>query len=299
MFIVAFAFFGVAIYLVWQWKQSQNTHSSSATPSVWEDIDPSDSTFTPSEEVLNGNLDNIPEPAAWKIYKNQGFGFSLNVPRKVLGVDRCKNTKFEAPVVVLEDLNTSSVFIVPEYYYDKYTPGGAQAKDNSDQITFVEDDPVNTGDPNLLDTDGDGVFDCRKKIYTLPLVRNEVTKGARADRIPLLGNPDLGVSLRTARIENTTSLNDFIRNIFGQGCALTKKEELSDQKGVYRLGISKTGDKDSKGKELPCATDKVSDIFYNPTKNKLAYAYLPAAGILSSNEGKIYDEDMIASVRLD
>ena len=299
MFVVAFAFFGAAIYLVWQWKQSQNMHSSSSTPSAWEDIDPSDSTFTPSEEVLNGNLDNIAEPAAWKIYKNGGMGFSLNVPRKVLGVDRCKNTKFEAPVVVLEDLNTSSVFIVPEYYYDKYTPGSTQVKDASGQITFVEDDPVNTGDPNLLDTDGDGVFDCRKKIYTLPLVRNGVTNGARADKIPLLGNPDLGVSLRTARIENTTSLNDFIQNVFGRGCALTKKEELPDQKGVYRLGISKTGAKDDRGKELACATDKVSDILYNPTKNRLAYAYLPEAGILFSDEAKIYDEDMIASVRLD
>lgn len=299
MFFVAFAFFGAAIYLVWQWKQSQNTHSSSATPSAWEDIDPSDTTFTPSEEVRSGNLDNIPEPAAWKIYKNQEMGFSLNVPQRVLGVDRCKNTKFEAPVVVLEDLNTRAVFIVPEYYYDKYTPGSTQTTGNSGQITFEEDDPVNTGDPNLSDTDGDGVFDCRKKIYTLPLVKNEVAKGARADRIPSLGNPNLGVSLRTARIEDTTSLNDFIRNIFGQGCALTKKEELSDQKGVYWLGISKTGEKDDKGKELACATDKVSDIFYNPSKNRLAYAYLPVAGILFSNEGKIYDEDMIASVRFD
>lgn len=299
MFAIAFAFFVAAIYLLWQWKNVRNS-SDGQTPLQGEDMNPTDSSFTPSTDVLNGNLDNIAEPASWKIYKNEDLEFSLNVPKNVLGVDNCKNTKFEAPVVVLEDEYTSAVFIVPQYYFDKYTPDTAQPVSESGDVTFEEDDPVNTGDPNLSDTDGDGVFDCRKKFYTLPLVKQEILGSKDANStIPLLGNPFAGVSLRTTRIENTENLNLFIKRVFGQGCVLAKKEVWVNQEGFYRLEIKSTGVKNSLGEEIACAMDQVSDILYNPSKDKLVYLYLPEKDRLSSGEGAGYDKEMLASFRFD
>lgn len=299
MFVIAFALFTAAIYLLWQWNNARNS-SNRQIPSQTENINPDDSSFTPSADVLNGNLDNIAEPASWKIYKNKDLGFSLNVPKKVSGVDNCKNTKFEAPAVVLEDEYTSAVFIVPEYYFDKYTPDTVQSVNDSGNITFEEDDPINTGDPNLSDTDGDGVFDCRKKFYTLPLVKQEILGSKDANSsIPLLGNPFAGVSLRTAMISSTEDLNLFIKRVFGQGCVLAKKEEWPNQEGVYRLEIKSTGVKDSLGEEITCATDQVSNILYNPSKDNLVYVYLPKSGRLSSGEGASYDKEMFASFRFD
>ena len=299
MFAIAFALFAAAIYSLWQWKSAQN-FSDGQTLSQEENTNPDDSSFTPSADVLNGNLDNIAEPASWKIYKNKDLGFSLNVPKKVSGVDNCKNTKFEASVVVLEDAYTSAVFIVPEYYFDKDTSDTTQTVSDSGDITFKEDDPVNTGDPNLSDTDGDGVFDCRKKFYTLPLVKQEILGSKDANStIPLLGNPFAGVSLRMARIGSTENLNLFIKRVFGQGCALAKKEAWPNQEGVYRLEIKNTGEKSSLGKEIACAADQVSDILYNPSKDKLVYLYLPKNDILSSGEGTGYDKEMLSSFRFD
>ena len=299
MFAIAFALFAAAIYSLWQWKSAQN-FSDGQTLSQEENTNPDDSSFAPSADVLNGNLDNIAEPASWKIYKNKDLGFSLNVPKKVLGVDNCKSTKFEASVVILEDEYTSAVFIVPEYYFDKDTSDTTQTANNSGNITFEEDDTTDTGDPNLSDTDGDGVFDCRKKIYTLSLVKREIL--GREDvnsNIPLLGNPFAGVSLRMVTIGSTEGLNLFIERVFGQGCTLVKKEAWPNQEGVYRLEIKNTGEKSSLGKEIACAADQVSYILYNPSKDKLVYLYLPKNDILSSGEGTGYDKEMLASFRFD
>ena len=299
MFVIAFALFAVAIYLLWQWKNAQNS-SGGQTLSQEENTNPEDSGFVPSADVLNGNLDNIAEPASWKIYKNKNLGFSLNVPKKVSGVDNCKNTKFEASVVMIEDAYTNAVFIVPEYYFDKDTSDTTQTVNNSGNITFEEDDTSDTEDPNLSDTDGDGVFDCRKKFYTLSLVKREILGSEDVNsNIPLLGNPFAGVSLRVATIGSTEGLSLFIKRVFGQGCALVKKEAWPNQEGVYRLEIKGTGEKNSSGKEIACAADQVSDILYNPSKDKLVYFYLPENDKLSSGEGAGYDKEMFASFRFD
>jgi hypothetical protein len=299
MIIIALVFFGGAIYLAWQWKVSQGNHSSSKTPppTDWEDIDPADNTFVPSTEVLNGNLENIEDPADWRIYQNGRLGFSLNVPQRVLGVDNCKQTKFEAKILVYDDYGTGGIFIVPEYYFDNYTPTTTTVED-PDRITFEEDDPINTGDPNLSDNDNDGVFDCRKKFYTLPLIKKEIV-GDRFNisSIPIVGNPAEGISLHITKIVDTDMLNEFIRNVYGAGGAIVSKEEWSGQENTYRLTIKKTGDKDYLGRELACATDQVTDILYNPSKNKLVYAYLPKGGMLFSDGGEVYDQDMFESIR--
>jgi hypothetical protein len=112
-----------------------------------------------------------------------------------------------------------------------------------------------------------------------------------------LGNPTEGISIHIAKINDTDKLDEFIKNVYGKGCAVESKEEWSGQEDTYRLTIKKTGAKDGQGKELPCVTNKVTDLLYNPTKNKLIYAYLPEGGTLFSNEGKVYDQDMFESIR--
>jgi len=300
MILIAFALIGGAVYLVWQWKIARDNHSSSDNPipvTSEDDLDPTDNTFIPSTEVLNGNLENIEEPSNWRIYQKGMLGFSLNVPQNVLGVDNCKNTKFEAKILVYDDYGTGAIFIVPEYYFDKYTPTSTKVEDPN-EVTFEEDDPINTGDPNLSDNDGDGVFDCRKKIYTFPLIEKEIL-GNRpmVSTIPLVGNPTEGISIHIAEVNDTDNLDEFIKSLYGEGCAVASKEVWSGQKDTYRLTIKKTGAKDSQGEELTCATNKVTDILYNPTKNKLIYAYLPEGGTLFSNEGKVFDQDMFESIR--
>lgn len=299
MLFVAIIFFAAAAYLIWQWRKAATSGPSSSSNNSWgQNLNTSDTSFKPSGEALNGNLDNIKEPADWKIYKNADLGFSLNVPQMVLGIDRCKSTKFEAPIVVLEDLQTDSVFIVPEYYYDRYAPKATQDSD-VEQITFEEDDPANTGDPNLSDSDGDGQMDCRKKIYSLALVKLEIIGSyERSSKIPMLGNPYAGVALRTGLVRDTEQLNDFIASSIGAGCVLASKEAWTNQEGDYKLTVKKSGKKDNKGKELPCNTDKVTDIIYNPSKNQVAYFYLPAdAPRLLSGESESFDREMVASFR--
>lgn len=298
---VSLVFFIAAGVMIWQWRNPSNPDSSSSSESWGENLDTSDTSFTPSADVLNGNLDNIAEPSDWKIYKNPGQGFSMNIPQLVLGVDKCKNTKFEAPIAVIEDNKTGAIFVVPEYYYDKYVEGAkVQTVDEAGEITFIEDDPIDPGDPNLFDSDEDGKIDCRKKIYNLALIKQEVLvdiQSGRSDKIPVLGNPLWGVALRTAKVVDTEALNEFIRDTFGNGCVLASKTERAEQAGDYLLGIKKSGAKDSRGKELACQTDKVSDIIYNPAKNKLTYLYLNKDAILLSDASEGYDKEMIASFR--
>jgi len=299
MLFIAIVFFVAAAYLILQWRKAATSGPSSSSSSSWgQNLDTSDTSFKPSGEALNGNLDNIKEPADWKIYKNSNLGFSINVPQMVLGIDKCKNTKFEAPIVVLEDSQTHSVFIVPQYYYDEYTLQASQDSD-VEQITFEEDDPVNTGDPNLSDSDGDGRMDCRKKVYSLALVKLEIIGSyQRSSKIPMLGNPFAGVALRTGDVKDTEQLNDFIVDNIGAGCVLASKEAWANQEGDYKLTVKKSGKTDNKGKELPCDTGKVTDIIYNPAKNKIAYFYLPAdAPRLLSDESEPFDQEMLASFR--
>lgn len=282
--------FVTAIYVLIMLSKPRDVETSSSSLSEGANLDQSDSSFAPGKEVLNGNLDNIEEPADWKIYRDSESGFSLNVPQKVMGTDNCKNTWFQPLTAVLSDENTNAIFIVPEYYFDKYSANASDSGDGA-EITFTEDDPVDEGDPNLSDSDNDGQMDCQKKAYNLALVKKEIIgSGRQVSKIPLLGDPKMGVALRIVKIEDTSELNSFISSVFGSGCFLSGKSDWPEQEGVYRLTISSSG----KG---ACATDKVSHILYNPAKDRLAYALVGSK--LRDDDSKSFEEEMIASFRFE
>ncbi len=299
MFLVAAGFFYGAYYLYGQWKASQETETSTSKGTDWDEVTASSSSFTPSSDLMEQNLDNIAEPADWRYYRNVDYGFALNVPQNVLGTDYCLERKFEVPVVTLKDSDSHAVFVVPEYFYEKYTPSNEELRDKSGDITFEEDDPIDEGDPNLSDTDGDGINDCRKRYYSISLIRLEIKGTDRGVGIPPLGNPKLGIALRSVKIEDTARLNNFLAETFGSGCVLSGKTELEGREGLYKLKIANTEGTDKRGNKLVCATTKVTDILYNPSHNRLVYALLPKEGMLFSDEGGIYDEDMIASMHLE
>lgn len=299
MLLVAAGLFYGAYHFYGQWKERREIQSGTSQGTQWSEVASSSSSFVPSSEATEHNLDNIAEPADWKHYRNADFGFSLNVPQKVLGVDHCSERKFEAPITVLEDSRTKAVFIVPEYSYEKYTPSDEELRDKSGDIIFDEDDPIDEGDPDLSDTDGDGINDCRKMHYSLSLIKMEIAGTDRLATIPIIGNPKLGIAVRTRKVEDTDALNAFLREVFGSGCVLSKKIAVEGREGLYKLEISNSEGADRKGNKLACATDKVTDIFYDPSRDKVAYAFLPEGGMFFSDEGISYDEEMMASLRLE
>lgn len=299
MLVIAAGLFYGAYYLYGLWKASQETETSTSEGNEWNEVTTSSGSFAPSADLTEQNLDNIAEPADWKYYRNADFGFALNVPQKILGTDYCLERKFEAPVKTIEDFRTNATFIVPEYFYEKYVPSDEELRDRSGDITFEEDDPTEEDNPNLSDTDGDGINDCRKRYYSLSLIKTDIAGTTRTSEVPLFGNPKLGIAVRGADIESTNELNAFLKRRFGNGCVLSKKTAVAGQEGLYELEIANTEGTDREGNRLTCATDKVTDIFYNPSRNRLAYVFLPEGGMLFSDEEDIYDEDMIASIRLE
>jgi hypothetical protein len=298
LLVIAGFFYG-AYYMFNQWKASQDIKIDSSKKTQWEDVAISSGSFSPSSDVTEENLDNIVELPAWKYYRNGNFGISMNIPQKILGKDFCLNSKFEVPVKMIEYINTKTIFMVPEYFYENYTPSAEELRDKSGDITFEEDDPVDEGDPNLSDTNGDGINDCRKRYYSLSLIAEEIAGSTSVYNIAPLGNPKLGISMHTAVVSDTAELNKLIKDVFGDGCVLSKKTAVEGKEGLYKLEIANSGGKDKRGRDLKCNTNKVTDILYNPSRNKIAYALFPESGMFFSNDGGIYDKDIIASINLE
>lgn len=63
------------------------------------------------------------ETVNWVNYTNKILGFSISIPEKVQGINRCEPDKtFSVSLKTFEDDPNNVVYFVPEYYYDNLKP---------------------------------------------------------------------------------------------------------------------------------------------------------------------------------
>lgn len=213
----------------------------------------------------------FPEEEIWEKYTSE-LGFSMKIPQNVFGVYRCFSDKtIWVPVKVFEDKENEIVFITQEYYYE--------AKYDSELNKYTEP--------------------CEKIIYSLKLLKEDVASISGLTNSP---KPWLGLALVIKNINNDIELNKFIKDTYGSGCLIEKKEPWK-QNGVYEIKIK--GEDWDRGADLgttTCPINYTYKILYAPEKNKVMSVNLgqecqfgndPA--LESYSEYKCYDEEMIDS----
>lgn len=215
----------------------------------------------------------VPEEK-WKTYVSSELGFSIEYPEMVYGVYKCSPQKlFWVPLKVFEDKKNGIVYITQEYYYSDW-------------------------DSELQNNTGH----CEKIINSLEYLKNqrEIIIDIN-NKTSLNYNPFLTRVFIVKNIKNDIELNKFIKDNYGSGCFVEKKE-LWEQKGVYKIKIK--GEDWDKGADLgitTCPWNYIYKILYAPEKNKLMSVNLGQEcgfGINYDSENyKCYDNEMINSFK--
>jgi len=234
----------------------------------------SSSTTSPNS-TSNSMLTSSPE--VWETYTNTELGFSIKYPQMVYGTYGCSpNKPFYVPLKVFEDNKNGIVYITEEYYYDDW-----DIKSQS-----------NTGP-------------CKKITYSLESLQNEEKNATFSDGSHYPGwKPFLGWKILTNNVKNNIELNKFIKDTYGSGCFVEKKNPWKSQEGVYKIEIK--GEDWDKGADLGTTTCPINykyEVLYIPEKNKLVSVGLgQECGFttnLTSESYKCYDDKMINGFRFE
>lgn len=220
----------------------------------------------------------VPTPSEekWETYVSSQLGFSIKYPQMVYGVYKCSPQKpFYVPLKVFEDNENGIIYITEEYYYEvKY-------------------------DSELNEYTGP----CEKIINSLESLNEQ-----RAiivdinDKVNLNYNPFLTRVFVIKNVKNDAELNKFIKDNYGSGCFVEKKEPW-EQKGVYEIKIK--GEDWGKGADLgmtTCPWNYVYKILYAPEKNKLMSVNLgQECGFTTdlTKNYKCYDDEIIANFKFE
>ncbi len=223
---------------------------------------------------------SIPTPPEekWETYSSAELCFSIKYPQTVSGVDRCSSNKIVwVPIKVFEDKEDRIVYITQEYYYDNW-------------------------DSELQKNIGL----CKKIICSLELLKgqwkSERTWGSEGKFFSLKGEKTfLGWGILIENIKNESELNKFIKNNYGPGCFVEKKEPWK-QDGIYEIKVK--GEDWNNGADLGntnCPWNVAYKILYVPKKNKIISINLGQECTFyridssQSESLKCYDEEMIDS----
>ncbi len=217
-----------------------------------------------------------PPPEVWETYTNSELGFSIKYPQVVYGIYKCEpDEKIWTPVKIIEDKKSEITYIVEEYYY--------LAPYNGELNKY-------TGP-------------CEKITNSLELIKKE-----NANNEYIKNKPFLGWAILTRNIKNEKELNKFIKDNYGSGCLVEKKEPWKQQDGVYEIVIK--GEDWDKGADLgttTCSFGYPHKILYAPGKNKLMSVIFDQGECLfgtdynyyDSGSYKCYDEDIINSFKFE
>lgn len=217
-----------------------------------------------------------PPKEKWETYVSSELGFSIKYPEMVYGVNRCDSEKpFWVPLKIFEDEENGIVYITEEYYYDNW--------DSELQN--------NTGPCEKITNSFKSLNEQRAIIVDIN------------DKISLNYNPFLTKVLVIKNIKNDAELNKFIKDNYGMGCFVEKKE-LWVQKGVYEIKIK--GEDWDKGADLgmtTCPYNYVYKILYAPKKNKLMLVNLGQECGFETNYNlesyKCYDDEIVNSFKFE
>jgi len=204
--------------------------------------------------------------ATWDRYINYRLGFSMKIPTKIPGLNRCKNPEgtekqFFVPIKIFEDNSNNIVYITQEYYYD-------------DWVLQVFNE----------------AGECKKFICSLEFIKN----WHRCWEWDIL----------IRNISSDTDLDKFIKENYGPGCFAGDKK-LWKQDGVYEITI-KGEDWDKKGTDLgntTCPWNHAYKLLYEPKKGKIMSVNLGQECSFYNEESpesesyQCYDKDMIESFR--
>lgn len=253
----------------------------------------------PKEEIQQDKPQEKPTPAPiptppeekWETYSSIELGFSIKYPEMVYGTNDCidrgsTEKEFYVPMRVFEDNKDSVFYITPEYCY------------HADRKW----DPVNLTTQVGL---------CEKITYSLELLQNEwrsnVVLGGNKP-FSLQGKKTfLGWGILIENIKNESELNKFIKNNYGPGCFVEKKEPWK-QDGVYEIEIKgEDWDNGTTPGDTSCPWSVAYKILYAPQKNKIISINLGQectfAIITDPNRPswsyECYDEKMIDSLRFE
>ena len=230
---------------------------------VYFDLDKQNSDVKIEKEVVSAPSEEI-----WKDYNSVELGFSIKIPQMVYGVDRCSsnNKTIWVPVKVFEDKKNGTVYITQEYYYDN--------QDNTEH--------------------------CKKNIRTLESLKEERKIIVQInDKVQVNTTPFLTRVIVIKDINNDTELNKFIKDTYGFGCFVEKKE-FWKQEGVYEIKIKgEDWDKRTDLGNTSCPFNYTYKILYAPEKNKLMSVNLGQECGFGTNPNselyKCYDEEMVDS----
>ncbi len=185
-----------------------------------------------------------PPPEVWEKYTNSQLGFSIEYPQMAYGVYRCSPDKdIWVPVKVFEDNAAGITYITQEYYYSEQNNNN-NIQDNADI--------------------------CKKNTYALEMLKNEEKNATFPDGTHYSGwKPLVGWKILTNSIKNDTELNKFIKDKYGPGCFVEKKEIWKQQAGVYEIELK--GEDWDRGMDLGSSTCVINykyKVLYAPEKNK-------------------------------
>jgi hypothetical protein len=230
--------------------------------------------WTPREEIILPKKEKISEIISldeiWNTYVNHKLGFSINIPKRVAGLNRCvepgeTETQFLVPIEVFEDYENNTVYLSQEYYYD--------ARRDSEQQKQIGP--------------------CEKIVYSLETLRGE--------RKPFLG---WAIIIGTAKTD--IELDKFIKRNHAPGCFAGDKKSWK-QEGVYEVTI-KGEDWNKEGIDLgntTCPWNYAYKLLYEPKKGKVMSVDLGQECSFynekspESESYRCYDEAMIESFRFE
>lgn len=169
-------------------------------------------------------------------YTSSTLGFSMQIPKKVAGVDRCeaskKQPKFSPMVKVIEDLDAKVAYVVPEYYYDQ------------DEIELPSGEVKLTGE-------------CKKITYDRALIEKEkaelqqsrVETGLSSTYGPFLGWAvfiENGIDNRDGE-----GYTDFVKSHLGDRCVLSASPDQMWWSQDYYSTVTITNPKSTESEEGP------------------------------------------------
>jgi len=265
--ILVFAVGGGILYYFWNKKE--NILIPSVSKEVTDNKEIPEEKITPVIPILS------PLEEKWKTYVSSELGFSIKYPGMIYGVYRCSPQKpFYVPLKVFEDNENGIVYITEEYYYDNWD---SELQNNTGQ--------------------------CKKIINSIESLNEQRTIIVDInDKVSLNYNPFLTRVFVIKNVKNDAELNKFIKDNYGSGCFVEKKEPW-EQKGVYEIKIK--GEDWGKGADLgmtTCPWNYVYKILYAPEKNKLMSVNLgQECGFTTdlTKNYKCYDDEIIASFKFE
>lgn len=198
-------------------------------------------------------------------YTNIQLGFSIDFPKEISAVYRCSPFKnFMSPVKIFEDIQNSSIYIAPEYYYDKMK----ENEDNSCEIKYYSKDAL--------------IEETFKNDAAWPNLNIKTYK------------PAIGWAIIVANAENEKKLEIIIKNMFGEGCGY--KKENWKQDGVYKISFQEANKENINMGNTNCPTNYDYRLLYVPLQQKIIFLKMGQdCTFFDAQKNNCYDNTIVES----